>query len=327
MKKTLSLLLLLFLMNTVRAQRQNTYFFKNNSRQVTLRDSADFIRIIQEPDPGSTHFKLKEYYTDGTEKVAGYISRIFPLVYEGSYQTFNQQGKRMDSVYYLHGKITGQASYYYPDGQLRELREYPAPQVESNSGQEMAPPPKSKLIYWADSTGKVLVKAGNGYFIKTYQKGEKDEFTVEGQYANGYKTGEWKMKSLSGNDQYKEFFEDGKMQKGERVKDGNTYVYTQETEKPEFESGLKDLYKYIGKGLRYPADAVEKGISGTVGLSFMVEKDGQVTDLLVSNSVYPSLDQEAFRILKNCPKWKPGKEHGIPVRVRYNLPVTFSFGR
>jgi protein TonB len=89
---------------------------------------------------------------------------------------------------------------------------------------------------------------------------------------------------------------------------------------PEF-SGL---FKYLRDNLKYPRVAVENYTSGTVVLQFVVEKDGSIDNIKILNPVADGCTEEAMRVVKSMPKWKPGKNHGEPVRVLFNLPVKFT---
>ncbi|MCW3084315.1 MAG: TonB family protein [Bacteroidetes bacterium] len=86
---------------------------------------------------------------------------------------------------------------------------------------------------------------------------------------------------------------------------------------------LKDLGRIIASNLNYPQIAKENGTGGTVYLSFVVEKDGSVTNVKVLQGVADGCTEEAMRVVKALPKWKPGKNHGEPVRVLFNLPIKF----
>ena len=103
-------------------------------------------------------------------------------------------------------------------------------------------------------------------------------------------------------------------------------VYDLVDEMPSFPGGLEELYKWIGSNVQYPAVAWENGIEGRVILKFIVEKDGSLRDSTVIHSVHPMLDREALRLVGQMPKWNPGKRAGIPVRVRYCLPMKFKIG-
>ena len=91
---------------------------------------------------------------------------------------------------------------------------------------------------------------------------------------------------------------------------------------PEFPGGQQAMMKYIGENIKYPVIAQENGIQGRVICQFVIEKDGRVTDIqVVRSSGEPSLDKEAVRVINSMPKWKPGKQRGKPVRVKYTIPV------
>ena len=93
---------------------------------------------------------------------------------------------------------------------------------------------------------------------------------------------------------------------------------------PEFPGGTQAMYKYIGENLKYPVIAQENGIQGRVVCQFTVNKDGSLVDIEVVRSAGdPSLDKEAVRVIKSMPKWKPGKQRGKAVRVKYTVPVNF----
>ena len=103
-------------------------------------------------------------------------------------------------------------------------------------------------------------------------------------------------------------------------------VYDLVDEMPSFPGGLEELYKWIDNNVQYPAVARENGIEGRVILKFIVEKDGSLRDSTVIHSVHPMVDREALRLVGQMPKWNPGKRAGIPVRVRYCLPIKFKVG-
>jgi protein TonB len=93
---------------------------------------------------------------------------------------------------------------------------------------------------------------------------------------------------------------------------------------PEFPGGQQEMMKYIAENIKYPVIAQENGIQGRVICQFVIEKNGSVTDIqVVRSSGDASLDKEAERVIKTMPKWKPGKQRGKPVRVKYTIPVSF----
>ncbi len=93
---------------------------------------------------------------------------------------------------------------------------------------------------------------------------------------------------------------------------------------PEFPGGQQALFKYLSENVKYPVIAQENGIQGRVICQFVVNKDGSIVDVeVVRSGGDPSLDKEAGRVIKSMPKWKPGKQRGKAVRVKYTVPVNF----
>lgn len=94
-------------------------------------------------------------------------------------------------------------------------------------------------------------------------------------------------------------------------------------EMPAFPGGEAKLMEYVGKNVKYPQIARESGIKGRVFVSFVVEPDGSVSNVKVLRGIGGGCDEEAMRVVKAMPKWKPGKQRGKAVRVSYMLPVNF----
>lgn len=109
----------------------------------------------------------------------------------------------------------------------------------------------------------------------------------------------------------------------EEVEEEVEEVFMVVEEQAEFPGGQSALMKYFNDNIRYPVSASENGVQGRVICQFTVWKDGSISDIKVLRSVHPALDNEAIRLIKNMPKWKPGKQLGKPVASRFTLPVLF----
>ena len=92
---------------------------------------------------------------------------------------------------------------------------------------------------------------------------------------------------------------------------------------PEYPGGMEAMMKFVAENLKYPEQMQKEKVEGRVLLSFVVEKDGSVTNIEEVKSPHPVLTEEAIRVVKLMPKWKPGKQDGKEVRVQFNLPITF----
>ena len=109
----------------------------------------------------------------------------------------------------------------------------------------------------------------------------------------------------------------------EKPKEEETKVFDVVEQMPQFPGGPNALFEYLSKNIKYPVVAEENGIQGRVIVTFVVERDGSITDVKVAKSVDPSLDKEAMRVVKSMPHWIPGMQNGSAVRVKYTVPVTF----
>ena len=125
--------------------------------------------------------------------------------------------------------------------------------------------------------------------------------------------------------------EDGEVLKAKQMlvtepvkpKEEENTVFEYVEQMPSFPGGDAALMQYLSKNIKYPPVAEEMGIQGRVICTFVVERDGSVSDIRIAKSVDPSLDKEAMRVVSAMPKWIPGRQNGQMVRVKYTLPVTF----
>jgi len=92
---------------------------------------------------------------------------------------------------------------------------------------------------------------------------------------------------------------------------------------PSFPGGEAEMMKFLANNTKYPARDKEIGVSGLVIVTFVVEKDGRITNIQILKGVTESLNAEAVRVVKMMPNWEPGLQRGVPVRVQFNLPVNF----
>ena len=92
---------------------------------------------------------------------------------------------------------------------------------------------------------------------------------------------------------------------------------------PEFPGGYDSLYAYIARNISYPAEAKKADIHGKVYVTFVVEKDGRITGERILRDIGGGCGEEVLRVIRTMPNWKPGTQRGNPVRVQFNLPVSF----
>jgi TonB family protein len=101
-------------------------------------------------------------------------------------------------------------------------------------------------------------------------------------------------------------------------------VFTVVEKQPSYPGGQDGYTKFLIANIKYPEEALKKGVTGTVYVSFIVEKNGAVTDVKVLRGIGSGCDEEAARVVKMMPNWNPGENKGVPVAVQYNLPIKFN---
>ena len=110
----------------------------------------------------------------------------------------------------------------------------------------------------------------------------------------------------------------------QKPRDPSDLVFTVVEVMPEFPGGQNALLQFLAKSIKYPAEAQQQGKQGKVVVTFVIEKDGSITNAKVTQALYPSLDEESLRVVKSMPKWTPGKmKGGKAVRVQYTVPLTY----
>lgn len=306
--------MLIFVAFFVSAQKKkNIYFIGKKGEIVQSRDSADFIRVIQEPDSGSVNYVLGEFYTSGVKKRLGTVSKFPVLVLEGAVTEFYSNGKRKNVEHYANNKLIGEGYYYYENGNFMEHRSYLDKPIENTF---------YKTMQYADSTGKFLLDENGTGKVDNIALGSEEIFSRS--YLNGLKNGEWIEYIEEEKITRKEVYENGKFVKGKRITDeGEIIEYNKYEELPSFTGGLEGFGKFLSRNLRYPTNAKQNNIQGRVFLQFVIEADGSLTEEKVVRGIGGGCDQEALRVIRLSPKWNPGIHRGKAVRVSYTVPIVF----
>jgi len=296
-------------------------FIKKDGTYTNSRDSAEYIRIISQPDSGSIFFNVSELYKNGKRKFFGKSSKSNYLIPEGQCITYYPSGVKKSVENFKNGKPLGLSYFFYPNGRIYHSKDFEQhmPDGESIEG-------NVNYYYFikdcVDSTGKVLVQNGNGHFV-----GYDDNFKYieeEGTLKNGKRDSIWTGGDKGLKIKFTEQYTNGKLISGASTDStGAIHTYTSRIVEPQYKGGMQALYSYLSNHIVYPNSARDHDIEGTVILRFVVKKDGSVKDIKVVRSVDKELDGEAIRVLSRSSGWKPAIYYGIPVNIHYQLPVAF----
>ena len=255
---------------------------------------------------------------DNKKKLVGKSSAIDPPKYEGLCLTFYKSGKKESIYNYKDGQKAGTQYEFFPNGNIYRTLDY-------RDSTDLLNDFTDNYLITAnyDSLGTTLVENGNGYY-KNYDP-SSEGLKEEGKVVNGKKDSVWKGSSKSPSLTFVETHENGMMKTGYAIyKNGETKSYDSRKIAPQFIGGVDVFYKYLSDNIEYPDYEKRKGVQGKVIISFVVEKDGRIADVKVMESVSPGLDKEAKIIISKSPKWLPGRMFGEPVRVFYDVPISFS---
>jgi len=313
MKKYILLVFAIAAIKTTYAQKDTlVYFLKNSGQKVSTKDSADLVLSILPPDQtiDKKVYVVKGYYLNGQIRLtAGSLTHGLPLTLEGTYTDYFPNGNKMSIKNFNNGKRIGDMIEYYPNGKFYHRLGY-ADDIDH----------QNEILFkdCSDSTGKILAKDGNGYWI-TYG-GNFSRILQQGKVVKGHRDSVW-ITFLPNGRRDTAIYKDGVNLRGP-----NGAVFTSVEQVPEFPGGLDAFARFLSKNVTYPDEARHSGIHGRVIISFVCEKDGSLTDVKVARGIGGGCDEEAVRVIKMSPKWKPGIQNGRPVRVAYNVPINFNLG-
>ncbi|MDP9079544.1 MAG: TonB family protein [Bacteroidota bacterium] len=287
------------------------YYLKNSGKLVASKDSADYYMVVLPPDTSvdKTMYVVCEYFKNGKlGLITGSKTKDINLLYQGKFITYFPNGKKKKIGNFVDGRQIGQEVAYYPNGNVHTVKDY---QTDGT-------------VFFRDcrdSTGSVLAENGNGKWIQF-----NSDYTViiaKGNIENGIVKG----KRIEKESDYKNHT----LVNGKGGTLSSTIVDTPWAKPkykgievvPEFPGGMEAFGKFLRKNIRYPYDAKQNGTQGNVIVSFIVEMDGSFTDMRVSRGIGDGCDEEALRVMKLMPRWKPGMQGGKAVRVAYSVPVYF----
>ena len=282
-----------------------------------VKDSAEFYRMILPPDNDnamedgiSELFVVKDYYMNKKPRMIGQTIKKSPyLELEGPNIEFFPNGKRKAIRNFDKNKPVGEITEYFPSGEIYLIGRY------DHYGNLM-------INECRDSTGNVTVTNGNGHYI-IYSENFKS-IAGEGLLSNDVREGEWHGQ-LNDSISYICNYKNGVGQNGISYdKKGRKYPFTSAEIEPKYKGGIENFYKFLMQNVHYPKVAKENYVQGKVFITFVVDRDGSLINISLVRGIGSGCDEEALRVIRSSPKWIPGYLYGLPVRVQYTVPISFS---
>jgi TonB family protein len=176
-------------------------------------------------------------------------------------------------------------------------------------------------VYLPKGAINMPISLKHGKYEEWYSTGEKK---TECYYSNDKLNGEYKVFYPNGTIKKVELWKKGEWVQGECFDEqGNKTQPCPYSAKAEFIGGTAELLRYVNNAIVYPQFAKERGFQGRVYVSFNVDTDGSLVDVEVARGIQWLIDNEAVRIVKNMPKWKPAMLEGNPVKMKFTMPINF----
>jgi len=325
-KSLLYLLIGLFFTHEAKCQSRDTvvtFFgrYADQVKKVSTLDSADFIRMIY-PDSSGNLYNINEYYKNGKLKFIGKFDKQATIDYnsnvlflDGPGISYYPNGKRKNISNYIKGRKVGLEYFFKSDGHMCYVEkwvEQPAPYYNIK-------------LYWEcyDSNGNMICENGNGKWLDY-----NDDWThvlLNGQVKNGSLYGEWIGKTWTADSiKYSINFKGGKLLSGIGYnKSGVSYPFKFITNSANYQGKkLITFIEILNDRLKLPKDESGKKINiDSVNISFIIDEEGQLTNLKVIGNTDPSLKKALDIAAAECGKWVPSEFCGIPFKTKFLLPL------
>jgi len=304
------------------AQKRDTsvYYVTKSGKLVSTKDSADFIAMILPPDTSidKNLSIMKEYYKSGKLRLVGTINSE-NFKFQGRAISFFPNGHKMNLKNFDNGRLMGDVIEYYPNGKLYNVKTIVAPGTKSE---------RLQLNECRDSTGNVLTEKGNGKWIDFLDETiNGPDFTghyIEGEVSSGIEKGKWQG-DLGDSIVILRVYKNGRLISAKDSDiSSSTGIHSKKFQAPEFSGGIEYFAKFLGHNIRYPATARENNTQGRVIISFVIEKDGSLTNVGVVKGIGDGCDEESTRVVKLSSPWHPAMVDGKPVRTAYSIPIAFT---
>lgn len=281
---------------------ETTTVFYDSSWVETEADNAVYYRIGRRDSLKRWQGDVTDYYRDGKVQMkGGYLDDMN----NGIFRYYSPKGSYESAGRYEKETPVGKWEYYYPSGRLHSEVVYAGRAYTKN-------------VY--DTAGNLQVKDGNGKQVTWYPNGIVEE---EGQFSNGFRQGVWRGYHRDGKPFFEEYYRDNLLVRGMAIDAaGNHYVYDQSSLYPTPVSGWTAYKKYLNDEVKRPSPAKEK--SGSVKLTFTVDKDGTIRDFVILESLGTPYNREAIRLVKEGPPWRAALLQGhIKTQAKSYVEVEF----
>lgn len=308
-----------------------TRYYLDSLKNKTSEQNSKYIRVVENYKNQTNLFLFTDYYRSGKVNMKSISRKKDKADFDGPQLEYYENGEKKKESNYIKNKLNGTQIELYENGNKKKESNY----IDNNlNGKQLEwyengdkktekeitwdadnKTPITKILQFWNKDKQQTIIDGNGEYENT------DENLYEkGPIKNGEKQGVWEGKNLKENYSFSEIYKNGKFISGISAdKDNNKYPYKELTEKAIPKNGMTNFYQFIGKNYRTPK---VQGLSGKVYTTFIVDKDGSLTNFKTLRDIGHGTGEEAIRVLMKAENWIPGKMRGVPAKVLYSLPIS-----
>ena len=312
MKKHI-LFALVFATQFLLAQNENDKkVFLDSLWKETTEGNHKYFRIIKDYSQEKDSYQIFDYFKNGQIQMEGTFKDKKATIKKGTFVYYYENGNKQMETHFNELEAYGDYKDWYPNGNIRTEAYY---EKNDNSKKNIF-----IIVNSWDADNNQTVANKNGILKQT-----KDTFTITGEIKNGVENGIWKGEDSKTKRHFIEEYKNGKLKKGKSVSPDTNETYSyKELEKPAFpKKGMSHFVNYLVREMK--ASNPKIAISGRILAEFIVEKDGSIKEVTLLESIHKELDSKAIESLKSYNGWESGKMRGIPVRVKFTLPLRIDF--
>lgn len=292
-------------------------FHTKEGRETKSKAEAYYSRTVAVPaEEGGKPIVEEIYLSTNKPKLRGTYQRKGSYQFVGEKCEFFENGLLKSKENYTNNStLIDSAFYFHENGRLKIVYFYPS-SMDSQEKIEIQDP---LVLLYQDSSGVKHLENGNGFAVL-----DERNNLEQGYYKSHKKVGEWSGTFLNDKYTFTETYRDGELLSGV-TKDSTGVETPYDTSKfrvnPDYPGGIIALRKFVAQNYRFPKSAIQNKISGVVQIEFVVEKDGRMSNFVIAKDLGYGTGQAGIAAFKGAKRWSPAYMRGIPVRVKYSLPI------
>lgn len=311
MKKHLILLIYLCTSFAFSQELNDKKVFLDSLSRETTEGNHKYYRIIKDYNLDLDQYKVYDYYLSGSLQMEGAYKEKEALHSKGNFIYYYENGNKKKEVIYDNSKNIGPYTEWYENGIKKAEGEYIADEKAYQNNQ--------KIINFWDENNKQLVTNGNGYI-----EYDTPYFSFKGNLKDGLRDGVWTGFNKTIKLDFTENYKKGQFVSGKSVdKYKIEHLYDIFEKQPEPKKGINDFYQFIGKKMKLPN--LKKSVKGKILLDFVVEKNGEISNIVIIKSLGAEMDRAAIDVVNKYKDWIPGQTQGVTSRFRFSLPIMINY--